>query len=254
VFVVIFGGVLVGVFLRNTLPEGHLAEDAKDVVRLGTGLIGTIATLVLGLLIAAANSSYDTQSSQVQRMTADIILLDRLLAQYGPEARTARDLLRRAVGPLVERIWRENSSESSKEAPFEATAAGEAAYAEIQRLSPQNEVQRLLKARAVEVSNDLAQTRLMLFVQAGNSIPTPFLAVLVFWLAIIFASFSLFSRLNPIAIAALFVFALSASGAIFLILELSQPFAGLMQISIASVACAGRAAHGQLTRRWVARL
>jgi hypothetical protein len=58
----------------------------------------------------------------------------------------------------------------------------------------------------------------------------PFLAVLVFWLAIIFASFSLFTRLNSTLVTALVVFALSASAALFLILEMSQPFVGLMQI------------------------
>jgi hypothetical protein len=89
----------------------------------------------------------------------------------------------------------------------------------------------VLKERAVAVSSDLAQTRLLLFEQGGDSITVPFLTVLVFWLAFIFASFSLFSRLNPTLMAILFVFALSASGAIFLILELSQPFAGLLRIS-----------------------
>jgi hypothetical protein len=231
VFAVIVGGVGVGVLLRHVLPEHHLAEDAKDVVRLGTGLVGTIAALVLGLLIASATSSYDTQSAQVQRVTADFILLDRLLEQYGPEALSARTLMRRALTPLVARIWRENGP--ANVAPFEATAPGEAAYAAVQGLSPQSEVQRLLKARAVEVSNDLIQTRLLLFVQADGSIPAPFLAVLVFWLAIIFASFSLFSRLNPTVIVALVIFALSAAGAIFLILELTQPFTGVMQISAA---------------------
>jgi hypothetical protein len=232
-FAVIFGGVFVGALLRNTLPGHHLADDAKDVVRLGTGLIGTIAALVLGLLIASAKGSYDTQTSQVRQVTANIVLLDRLLAQYGPETRPARELVRRAVGPLVERIWRENTSDSAKNAPFEATSVSELAYAKIQELSPQNDAQRSLKGRALQIGTDLAQTRLLLFEQADSSIPAPFLAVLIFWLTIIFASFSLFSRLNPTLIAALLLFALSASAAIFLILELNQPFAGLLQISSA---------------------
>ena len=198
---------------------------------MGTGLIGTIAALVLGLLIASANSSYQTQSGQVQRMTADIILLDALLAQYGPEAQPARELLRRAVGLMVERIWRENSSASAAQAPFRATAVGEETFAKIEQLSAQSEIQRLLKSRAVELSVDLAQTRLLLLTQAGSPIPTPFLAILIFWLAMIFASFGLFSRLNAVGAGALFLFALSASGALFLIVELGQPFSGFMQFS-----------------------
>ena len=231
---VVFCGALIGVGLRKALPEHHLADDTKDLVRLGTGLIGTIAALVLGLLIASANSSYQTQSGQVQRLTADVILLDNLLAQFGgPEAQRARALMRQSLGLMVERIWREGSSASAAQAPFRSTVAGEEAFSNIQQLSAQSDVQRLLKSRAVELSVDVAQTRLLLLQQAGSSIPTPFLAILIFWLAMIFASFGLFSRLNAVAAVALFIFALSASGAIFLIVELGQPFSGLMQISSA---------------------
>jgi len=233
VFVIIFGGAFAGVFLRNTLPQHHLADDAKDIIRLGTGLIGTISALVLGLLIASANSSYETQRGEVKRITADIILLDEMLAQYGPEARPGRDLLRQAVALLVERIWGQSSSSATAQAPFVATAAAEEAFRGFQALEPTSDAQRILKARAIDLSNDVAQTRLLLLEQTDNPIPLPFLGVLVFWLAIIFASFSLFARLNLTVIAALCVFALSASGAIFLILELSQPFTGLMQISSA---------------------
>ena len=231
VWVVIMVGVGIGVLLRKTLPEHHLADEAKDVVRLGTALVSTIAALVLSLLIASANSSYETQSGAVKRLTADIILLDNILAEFGPEAQAVRGHMRPAANLLLERVWRERRSESAKQGPFEATAAGEAVFKEILALPAQSEAQRTLKARTVDVSADVARTRLLLFEQAGSALPLPFLAVLVFWLAMIFASFSLFSRLNATLIAALAIFALSASGAIFLIIELSQPFDGLMQIS-----------------------
>jgi hypothetical protein len=231
-FAVILGGAFAGTLLRKALPDHHLANDAKDIIRLGAGLIGTIAALVLGLLIASAKSSYDTQSGQVQHLTADVVLLDQLLAQYGAEARPIRELMRQALGPMVERLWHETGA-AAKDAPFVATAVSEAAFAKIGELAAQTDAQRSLKARAIQVSTDLAQTRLALFVQAGSSVPMPFLAVLVFWLAIIFASFSLFARLNPTLVTALVVFALSASAALFLILEMSEPFAGLMQISSA---------------------
>src|SRR5262249_45580103 len=225
-FVCISGGALLGMFL----PGHHLSTDDKDVVRLGTGLIGTIAALVLGLLIASAKSSYDTQSTQIKQMTAQIILLDRLLAQYGPQTDMARDAMGRGVVALADRVWRENIPGSAAAASFETTSASDAFYDRLLQLSPKNDPQRALRDRAIQVSTDLAQTRLLLFAQTDNSIPMPFLVVLVFWLAMIFASFSLFAKPNGIIIAALFIFALSAAGAIFLILELGQPFAGLMQI------------------------
>jgi hypothetical protein len=230
-FACILAGTLVGMLLRNKLPEQHLGSDAKDVVRLGAGLIGTIAALVLGLLIASAKSSFDTQGTQVKELTADVILLDQLLAQYGPEAAAVRNLLRGAVDAVADRIWHENSSVSARKAPYEATAEGEAFIVKLGQLSPQTGEQRSLKDRAIQVSTNIAHTRLLLFTQRDNPIPMPFMIVLIFWVSIIFANFSLFADPKPIVIGALVVFALSAAAAIFLVLELGQPFSGTMQIS-----------------------
>src|ERR1700721_1064004 len=130
-FACISGGVLLGMFLRNTLPENHLSSDAKDVVRLGTGLIGTIAALVLGLLIASAKGSYDTQSAQVTQMTSNVVLLDNLLAEYGPETTELRNLLRRGIAGLADRMWRENSSDVAKAHPFEVSAESDAFFAKL---------------------------------------------------------------------------------------------------------------------------
>ena len=157
------------------LPGHHLSTDDKDVVRLGTGLIGTIAALVLGLLIASAKGSYDTQSTQVTQMTSNVVLLDNLLAQYGPETNDIRNLLRRGIVVLADRMWREKSSEVAKANPFEASAASDAFFAKLQQLSPQNDSQRSLQARAIQIATDIAQTRLLLFAQMNNSIPMPFL-------------------------------------------------------------------------------
>jgi hypothetical protein len=229
VFVLTLSGIFLGTLLRRSLPEHHLDEHAKDVVRLGVGLIATIAALVLGLLIAAAKSSFDTQTSQVRQITADLILLDNILAQYGPEARPIRERVRSTVGPFADRLWREKVM--GIRGPFETDGSEEQVYLEIQKLSPHDNIQRSLQSRAVQISNDLAQVRFLLFVESENLIPTPFLAVLAFWLMIIFASFSLFSPLNVTVLTCLFLFALSAACAIFLILQLSRPFTGLMSIS-----------------------
>jgi hypothetical protein len=231
IFVLTLGGIFLGMVLRRTLPEHHLDEHAKDVVRLGVGLIATIAALVLGLLIAAAKGSFDTQSTHIKHITADLILLDNVLAQYGPEALPVREQMRSTVDPFARRLWQEK--ETGTQGPFETEAATEHVYLEIQKLSPHNDLQRSLQARAVQISNDLAQSRFLLFVESENLIPTPFLAILAFWLVIIFASFSLFSPLNVTVLTSLSLLALSAACAIFLILELSHPFTGLLQLSSA---------------------
>src|SRR6516164_8771143 len=80
IFACVFGGALLGVYLRGVLPEKHLSGDSKDTVRLGMGLVGTMAALVLGLLVASAKNFYDTQTSELIGMSAKIVLLDRVLA------------------------------------------------------------------------------------------------------------------------------------------------------------------------------
>lgn len=228
-FVLVFAGALIGMYVRSVLPEGHLQEDVKDIVRLSTGLIGTIAALVLGLLIASAKSSYDARNTQIKQITSNIILLDALLEQYGPDARNLRVILRGAIDPMADRVWNEGSSDKS--APFAATSQALAFVKKVQELEPNNEAKRALQARVINAIADLSQSRLALFAQAHDSIPAPFLAILIFWLAIIFVSFGLFVQATRIVIVTFVVGALSVSGAIFLILEMDRPFAGLLQIS-----------------------
>ncbi len=228
IFALTLGGIVLGALLRTTLPQHHLSKDSQDVVRLGVGLIATIAALVLGLLIAAAKGSFDTQSGQVKQITADIILLDALLEQYGPEAQPIRVEMRSVIGPLADRIWHEKAADAAR--PFARDTKAESVYVAIQALSPKNDLQRSLQSRAAQISTDLAQTRLLLFAESDSAIPAPFIAILAFWLIIIFASFSLFAALNVTVFAFLSLFALSAACAIFLILELSQPFTGLLMI------------------------
>jgi hypothetical protein len=235
VFAIIFGGALLGAVLRPLLSERHLQQDSKDIVKMATALIGTLAALVLGLLIASAKSSFDLKTNQVRQMTASIIVLDDLLAQYGPEAAPVRNHLRQNIQPLADRIWHEQAIPTGKPVHFEISAQSSAFENELQNLSPKNDVQRSLQSRAIQAFTEGAQTRLLLFTQAGGSIPAPFLIILVFWLSAIFVSFTLFGQTNLVVMASLLLCALSFAGAIFLILELDNPFTGLMGISSATL-------------------
>ena len=209
-------------------------------MKLGIALIATMAALVLGLLIASAKSTYDTRRSQLLQVSADVILLDRLLANYGPETKETRALLQRSVTVALAQFWPENGSQPVN--IDRRTSSVEALFDNIQRLSPQSDAQRFLQSQALTMVLDLGRTRVLLFEQLDSSIPVPFLIVLVFWLAIIFASFGLFAPPNATVIAAFFVCALSVSGALFLILQLDRSFEGLIQVSSAPL----RAALAQL--------
>jgi hypothetical protein len=191
VFACIFGAALLGLFLRGVLPEKHLRADSKDAVRLGMGMIATMAALVLGLLVASAKNFYDTQSSELTQLSANVILLDRLLAHYGPETKEARDLLRGAVARTLDLMWRRDLSvrslplASSRDSQMAPTAGGEILYDKIQALSPTTDVQRTLKPQASSMAVELGKLRWLMFEQGTNGISMPLLAVLVFWLAIV---------------------------------------------------------------------
>jgi hypothetical protein len=227
VFAVVFGGALLGMILRALLPEHHLSPDSRDVVKLGMGLIATITALVLGLLVASAKSSFDAQRNGLVQLAANLQFLDRTLARYGQEAKDAREQLKRSVADLLDRTWPEGGSRGGLEAP----GRYEGLLDTIQALSPKNEQQQSLHATAIKTGADIAQARWLLFAQKGSSIPMPFLVVMVFWLAMLFASFSLFARPNATVVITLLVCALSVAGAILLILELDRPFEGFIKIS-----------------------
>jgi hypothetical protein len=238
VFALVSSGAVAGIVLRERLPKHHLSDASQSVVKLGIGLIATIAALVLGLLIASANSTYNSDRAQITQMRAQVILLDRLLAGYGSEAIEIRAGLRQEIGAVVTRIWQEESSEALKAGPFVPNTDAEALYGQIRLLVPKNDLQRSLQEQALTLFAQLAQTRLMLFAQSTATFPAPFLVVLVFWLVIIFFSFALPAPPNLTMLGVLFTCALSASAAIFLILEMGDPFSGLMKIPSAPLLAA----------------
>ena len=156
VFACTFGGAALGMLLRTVLPEPHLSSESKDVMKMGTGLIATISALVLGLLVASAKSSYDAQKTGFQQIAANFVLLDRTLAHYGPEAKPARELLRRTVSSLIERLWPADGSKASGLDAAELTELGGALVKAIRELAPKTDVQKSLQSQALQIGGDLA--------------------------------------------------------------------------------------------------
>lgn len=229
VFGCIFGGAVLGMLLRRLLPEHHINSESKDVVKLASGLIGTMAALVLGLLVGSAKSAYDTQRNEVIELGAGVVMLDRTLSHFGAPASEARATLRAATLGAIDRLWG-----SSAGKPL-AQQSGDQLYDQIHQLVPQNDSQRASQSEAQSTLSSIFRTRLLLFAQSGSSISLPLLMVMTFWLSAVFASFGLFAPRNTTVIAALLASSLSVSGAVFLILELDRPFSGLIRISDAPI-------------------
>jgi hypothetical protein len=229
VFAGVFGGALIGMLLHAVLPEHHLNNETKDIVKLGMGLVGTMAALLLGLLVAAAKNSYDAQNSELTQISANIALLDRVLAHYGPETAEIRNGLRNSVTRISQTMWPQDGSKFSSSAP--PVEGVERLFDSIPRLGPRNDEQRYLKQQALSLTMDIAKIRWLMYEQETVLASLPLLTMVGVWLSLIFISFGLFAPFNGTAVSSLFVSSVSVSGAIFLILEMYTPYTGVIAIS-----------------------
>lgn len=229
VFGLVFGGALLGMSLRRFTPEHFLSGPSSDIMKMGTGLLITMSSLVLGMLVSSSKASYDSQKNDLSQMSAEIVLLDRILANYGPEASDSRSQLADLVRASLQSVWPE---ERVQRAALTPTQDAEYVLNQVLAFSPQTEAQKLYKAEAIRMATDLRQARWLIFVESGQmSVPVPVLIVLVSWLTAIFISFGLLAPRNPAVIITLIVCALSASAAIFIIVALNAPFEGVLKIS-----------------------
>ena len=229
----IFGGTLLGLALRKILPDHHLNAESRDAVKLGAGMISMMAALVLGLLVSSAKNSFDTTNAAIIQGSAKAILIDRLLANYGPEAKEIREGLRRNVTATLEMLWPEEFAKEADLTAFERANAGEVLLGKVRALKPQTETQRALQTQALALLNELLLTRWLQIEQAQISLPVPFLVILLFWLTLLYTSFGLLAPRNATVVTAMFLGALSLATALFLIVEMSRPMAGAIKVSSA---------------------
>jgi hypothetical protein len=232
--VCILGGTFCGMYLRHYLPEHHLSDESKDMVKLGTGMIATLGALVLGLLIASAKGNFDTVNSTLRDTGSKVIVLDRILAQYGPETAEARDMLRNGITSAIREHWPEDAKSLAAVKALNSTDTMIDLQARLLGLSPKNEAQQALKSRALQVSGEIEQARWLITEQRGmTSLPVTFLVIIVCWFTLIFTSFGLFAPRNATVIVVLVVCALSVTCSLFLIAELDHPYGGLVKVSSA---------------------
>ena len=228
-FVVIFGGVLIGMFCARRLPERHLSSQTQSVVTVSVAVIGTLSALVLGLMISVAYSSYSKASDEVRDLSLQVIRIERNLRRYGPEATEARATLHIwAIAKLQELFPEKGKPSISSETTIKLL---EVIQMDLLALTPKDNEQEYLRTLCVTLSSNMIQERWALK-QTGHSIPIPFLVVLIFWLAIVFASFGLFAPANPTAMVALLLCSLAVAGGIALIQDLSDHSSGLIQLPL----------------------
>ncbi len=225
-----FSAALIATAIRGRLPAPHLSKESQDVVRLGIGLVATMTALLLGLVTAAARSTFDAQDVAIRNSGAAILTLDRHLARYGPETQPTRELIRQAIGARLQEVWHINNGLAALQgAP--AAPPIEDIENQILGLSPQNDNQRFFKSEALKLSQEIVKARWRILESGGGSVPVPFLVVVIFWLTVTFASFGLYAPRNATVVVVLFVAAVSVAAAVFLVIELDGPLDGFIKIS-----------------------
>ena len=231
VFACVFAAALLGMTVR--VPENHVGADAKDVVRLSTGLVATMASIILGMLVSSAKSSYDARKNDVAELSYEVLAVDRVLAKFGPDADQLRGEFRKTVEYSLYRVW---PKEASQRSDLKPTDRAQTLVEELEALTPKNDQQAAVKAQALAMVVALRQTQWLLFLKTEqNAVPLPLLVVLVAWMAAIFLSFGLFAAPNFTTVSTLGASALAVSGAIFLMLEMYTPFSGVLRISPAPI-------------------
>jgi len=227
----VFAGGLAGLWLHRVLPEAHLTKETQDVVKLGTGMLSVLASLVLGLLIATSKTAFDTTDHEIRSYAADLILLDETLRDYGQGVMAPREALSRFAKLLLQNTWPDKGGLPFVRDNRPAGELIERVRDMVRGLTPADSGQRWLQDQALQTSTTLVRQRWLLIEQAGPSVQPFALLIVTSWIVVIFASFGLNAPHNATVIATFLLCSLAIGGSIFLILEMDTPFAGVMKIS-----------------------
>jgi hypothetical protein len=230
VFALVLAGASVGWALRRRLPPHHLDDETKSLVSVSMAVVATISALVLGLLISNANTSFSALGGEVTALSAQILRLDQILRRYGPGTGEAREMLRQYAELKAADLFPDN--------PKDVRLGDQSTYELLQQLEdsllalkPANSRDQWWLGQAMTLAGKIGDTRWLLAQQVGQGTPKAFVALLVFWLTLLFASFGLFAPANTTSAATLTLCAVAVAGAIGMILELEQGFGGRIHVS-----------------------
>ena len=231
VLVLVFVSALLGRLIRRKLPQSHLDAQTEAVVKLAMGVVGTLTALVLGLLVATANSSFTASSQEVTSIAANVIQLDHLLRQSGREADGARDLLRRYTTMKLQDLFPESSATHPTLDNPETVILFEGLQSRLSALEPYSANHRWLQSEAQRLTTAIVGSRWILVERDVTGMPTPLLVLVVFWLCVLLMSFGLFAPPNTTVTVVLFLCALAVAGAVQLTVDLNKPFLGTVRLS-----------------------
>src|SRR6266513_6453384 len=198
IFAVLAGGAFAGWETRQRLPAHHLNDETKSLVSVSMAVVGTISALVLGLLISNANTSFIARNGEVTMLSADILRLDQMLRLYGPEANPARGKLLQFAERKANDLFPEVSRDLQVDNPFTYEVLQQVEYLMLE-LRPSDPRRQWFLQQALLHAAKIGNTHSLLGQEAGQGTPKAFVALVVFWLSLLFASFGLFAPRNLIS-------------------------------------------------------
>jgi Kef-type K+ transport system membrane component KefB len=234
-FCCICGAALAGFFIGRRLSQDNRSEGTQRVVQLVMNVVGILTALVLGLLIASTKTNFDTTSNQVEQFATNLALLDHELLQLGPDAKPLRDLLRAFSSRKIALVWPPERWIRPSLHDSETDRILDDMGGRLRSWSLQSEAMHETRAEALRILGELKRTNRLLAVQESIRTPLPFLAVVIFWLCMLFLSYAAFAPVNPVVIGAMIISAVSVSIALNVIVDMDHPFRGIIRISPASM-------------------
>ena len=230
-FFCIFGGALIGMLMQRFLPSPHLSKESQDSVKLGAGLIATMAALILGLLVSSSKGSYDRVNALVNEAAANTINLDRTLRTYGPGAEPLRQALLERVTRIKNDIWPEGVKAIKKSSvTFKEESTILALISRISKLEAKTSEELEMKSNAIAIAADLNRERWQITVESTSKLPMPLVVIPVFWITFLTFVYGIFSPRNGTVTIVLLFCSVSIAGAIFLICEMSMPLDGSIKV------------------------
>jgi hypothetical protein len=240
-FFVLCGAAALGAYVRAKLPEKHRSPETMALVQVTISLLVTFTSIVLGLLTGAVTTQFQQASRNDGLFAGQLVQVDQCLRDYGPETAQMRQQFRGYVAAVLTSTWPDEPPPKDISHPdvskdpvlgegMSLTALLNTVRTELRELSPKNAVQeRVLTDCAAEYSSFL-KSRWDIIEESTSSISPPFYGVLSIWLVILFASFGLIARPNPVSGIIVALSALSIAVAVGVISDLDQPYGGLFSI------------------------
>lgn len=229
-FLCIFGGALAGFFVRKFLPSHHLSPESKAAVKLGSGLIATMAGLILGMLIYEGKGNFDQISNLVNQGAANYVHLDTVLKHYGSETTPIRSELRSHLEFNLRKFWPEECGGLTPPTGYAPKDMEDI----IQPLSllnastlPRQEIQKraLLLADSIYHEGKLAEANI------ASRMPWLLIAIPVLWITLLTFIYGLLSPWNATVVAVLCACSLGVAAAVFLICAMNGPMSQPIKVS-----------------------